>query len=795
MNCKPLLILIVFFIIVSETQAQKLGGIQGKIIDKTTKQLLVGANVMVVENDGSTTDLGASTNENGEYFIAGIEENVYKLRISYIGYNTHLEPDIRVIRDKTFYVKEIELMELPIESKDVIVSSGYLIDEKDMPVSNYNYSQEEIVRAPGAMGDIFRAVESLPGVSSGSGEFSAFSVRGDTPQDNIILIDNIPFSDVSHFSETGGDLEVQGGRFSIFTQGMIDKAEFQSGGFSSKYGGKRASLLKLNIKEGNKISPTVKGSYDLTGWEINYDGPTFIEPNTSALFTVRKIDFGTILKLIDDEGDGNSKFSDFILKISSDINKSNKISFLGIYSDEHHLREPYHYFKGNDNSELELSDQKEEKNLAGLNWRLLTGIKGFLNTSLYYNRIKQNQIDGQIYIDPIYDRKLKESEIGTRFPVHIYDVNEKQYGLKTDFTYSFSSKLTINSGFEIKKTDVHNKSFINGSDTLYVFKSENIDDDKKFIVISPNEFNSDIKKIRTEYSCYAEAEFSPNVLFNINGGIRYEHNDWNKMNYLSPRLSGSYKLNDFSSINFAAGIYYQPPRIREISFDRRNLNLKNEKSFHFILGISRYFNNDLKLNIEGYYKKLEDLIFESNSGSNYAENSGKGYSYGADISLIKKFVDKIYGQINYSYSHSKIKKNDKLSYRSSDFNQPHMFNILFGYQLNDNWSFSIKWKYAAGKPKNEFLIHSDVLNDVNRMRYSKEIISENTKRYSDFHSLNLRVDYRKQFTSFLALNVYVDIMNSYDRANEVYEIFEPVSGKNRFSSMGIVPTFGFKIEI
>ncbi len=793
MNPRSLFTLIVQLIFVSVLSAQSIGSIQGKLVDKTTKQPLVGANVLVMENDNKPTTFGSTTDEYGVYSIKSIPENIYKLKMTYIGYNTHIEPDIRVIRGKTFYVKEIEIAELPVEGEEVIVSSGYFINEKDMPVSSYGYTREEIVRAPGAMGDIFRAVESMPGVSTSGGEFSAFSVRGDTPQDNLILIDNIPFGDVSHFSEIGGDMEIQGGRFSIFPQGMIDNADFQSGGFSSKYGGKRASLLNLTIKEGNKISPTVKGSYDILGWEANYDGPSYIEPNTSILFTARKIDFGTVLKLIDDEGDGNSKFSDFIFKSSTEINTANKISLLGIYADENHLREPYHYFKGNDNMELELADEKEEKYLLGLNWQMLTGTRGFLNTSIYYNSKKQNHSEGHINIDPIYDRKIYESEITIRYPVYNYSIDEKQYGIKTDFTYDISNNFTFNSGFQIQQSDINNKSFLNGVDTFYVFKSGETNNNKNFLTVSPEEFNSIFNKKRLEIAGYAEAQFSPMHILNLNAGVRYEYDDLNKTSYVSPRLSGSYKLNETTSINFAAGIYYQPANIRTISFN--NSNLYSEKSYHFILGINRYLSEDLKINAEGYYKILDDLIYESNTTGKSSGNTGKGYSYGFDVSLIKRFIDKMYGQVNYSFSQSKIKESDYQAYHYSDFNQPHMFNILFGYQFNDIWSFSLKWKYATGRPKDEYVIHSNVLNDENKMRYAKEIFSDNTKRYSDFHSLNLRVDYRKQFTSFLALSVYIDIMNFYDRANEVIEVFEPVSGKSKFSSLGLVPTFGFKIEI
>ena len=189
------------------------GIIKGKIIDAKTKHPLIGANVMLYG-----TDLGSASDINGLYEIKNVPEDVYKLEIKYLGYNTHIEPDIRVTRGKIFYVKDIELTESMIVGDEVTITSGYFNDSKNLPVSNYTYSKEEIVRAPGSAGDIFKAIESLPGVSTSGGEFSAFSVRGGTPKDNIILIDNIPFANISHFVEAGGMKKCRADDFQFLQQ-------------------------------------------------------------------------------------------------------------------------------------------------------------------------------------------------------------------------------------------------------------------------------------------------------------------------------------------------------------------------------------------------------------------------------------------------------------------------------------------------------------------------------------------------------------------------------------------------
>lgn len=61
------------------------GTITGKVLDKVTKQPIPSVNVLVVGTmHGSATDL------NGKFMIQGVEENVYKLKYSSVGYASHI---------------------------------------------------------------------------------------------------------------------------------------------------------------------------------------------------------------------------------------------------------------------------------------------------------------------------------------------------------------------------------------------------------------------------------------------------------------------------------------------------------------------------------------------------------------------------------------------------------------------------------------------------------------------------------------------------------------------------------
>jgi hypothetical protein len=70
------------------------GKIAGTITDKTTKEALVGATVVVVG-----TQLGAVTDMNGDYTILNVSPEIHTVQISLLGYRRIVVGDVRVSID------------------------------------------------------------------------------------------------------------------------------------------------------------------------------------------------------------------------------------------------------------------------------------------------------------------------------------------------------------------------------------------------------------------------------------------------------------------------------------------------------------------------------------------------------------------------------------------------------------------------------------------------------------------------------------------------------------------------
>jgi len=89
------------FFLVTATFAQQTG-IKGVVSDKTTRETLVGATVLI---QGTTT--GSTTDLDGNYSITSIAPGSYNLVVSYISYKTQIIEKVKIVKDV--------MLELPIE--------------------------------------------------------------------------------------------------------------------------------------------------------------------------------------------------------------------------------------------------------------------------------------------------------------------------------------------------------------------------------------------------------------------------------------------------------------------------------------------------------------------------------------------------------------------------------------------------------------------------------------------------------------------------------------------------------
>lgn len=790
-NRYSILILLILFVAANPVWPRQKGKIRGTVIEKTTKQPLVGVNVQVVG-----TQFGSSTDANGVFLIQNLPEDVYKIKTSYIGYLSHLENDVRVIRNKTTSLKEIELAESALEVGEVIVTPGLQAEIETMPVSCRTYSREEIRRTAGTAGDVLRATSVLPGVSTTAGEFSTFSVRGGGPWDNLILVDNIPFDKISHFVGGSSEQEVQGGRFSVFTGGLIEDVTFSAGGYGPEYGRKAASVVDLTVKEGNIVTPTLDITFDPAGAEFNYDGPTKINDRTSLVFNARYYDYSRLVEAYDMNDFFYPAYGDIILKTTTTINSNNKFSVLGIYSRDDLHRDRKNLFASDDLIENDVWRIDETRTLFGLNWRLLTSKQSLLHNTIYFRGNQRDRASGNAWGPDGIKIPATKMDIGLRPDIIEQNQDELEIGWKSDFTQMLGKDFTIKAGIELFSIDLDYQTRQNGNDTLYTFDSHDPRPDplQYYIVTTPEMVANHFNGSTVQLGAYISSIHKFGEKFSLLPGVRYEINGFNNQSTVAPRVQAKYHLNPKIAFNAAAGFYYQNPLYSDITTSPENRALINEQAFQAIIGVSRQIGDDFKVTIEGYYKKFDDLVVRLNNASATLKNQGKGWSSGLDFMLQKRFTSNYFAQMTYSWSVSKRNDNDGLGEYNAPYSQPHIFNLLGGYEINKKFFISAKLHCATGRPKHRFIVHENIFNDPAFLRYSQEITERNADRSKPIIMLDARVDYRQQLGR-VALITFLDLSNILNRYNSTEERFSELNGEEKSLGFGFIPTFGFKLEL
>lgn len=205
--------------------------ISGTVIDVQGKPI-PGANVFIKDSyDGSSTDANGkfsfSTDETGEKIIS----------VTFLGFENFEQKILLDGKEKTL---KISLKEKINELNTVTISAGAFeaSDEKKMVF----LKPLDIVTTAGANGDVYGALQTLPGTQQ-IGEKEGLYVRGGDASETKTIIDGI-MVDNPYFSSVP-DVP-QRGRFSPF---LFKGTSFSTGGYSAQYGQALSSALILESQD------------------------------------------------------------------------------------------------------------------------------------------------------------------------------------------------------------------------------------------------------------------------------------------------------------------------------------------------------------------------------------------------------------------------------------------------------------------------------------------------------------------------------------------------------------------
>ncbi|MBO9660744.1 MAG: TonB-dependent receptor, partial [Chitinophagaceae bacterium] len=289
--------------------------IQGIIRNARTSEPMSGASILI-DNRYSTT-----SNQYGEYSL-NLPPGEYPLSIMGIGIR-ELTAEINIHSDGKL---NIDVQQQVPTLREVIVSARKTNNIRSTSMGIAKLDITSIKRIPALFGetDILRAITTLPGVKTVGEASTGFNVRGGSTDQNLILYNEGTVYNPSHFF----------GMFSAFNPEVVKDVELYKGSIPAKYGGRLASVLNVNNREGNKKNITGSAGIGAITGRLQLEGP--LDKNkTSFILGGRTTYANWLIGLLPDEyAKSRASFYDANLGVSHRIDSSNNLYFSGYVSND-----------------------------------------------------------------------------------------------------------------------------------------------------------------------------------------------------------------------------------------------------------------------------------------------------------------------------------------------------------------------------------------------------------------------------------------------------------------------------
>ncbi len=707
------------------------GIISGFVTDSSSGESLIGANVFLQENgQGMATDI------NGYYIIQEIIPGNYTIMVSYIGFDVSRQP-LSIMEDQSVKIN-IALVEQVVELTEVEVTAEKFQRRNNIQPSKINLSPRMMKAAPAlAEPDLFRTIQALPGVLMTSEYSTGLVIRGGNTDQNLIMLDGITVYNPSHL----------GGIFSNFIVDGVKEAELIKGAYNAEYGGRLSAVLNVISREGNKNEFKGKVNLSLLSAQTTLEGPFY---KGAWVLSGRRTYFDLVLpKVLPNIADNIPPyyFYDIQSHIFSDISAKDRISLS--------------YYSGIDNIIFDTFG--------------LDGRWGNNTVSAHYRRVFNERLVGNFLI--------ANSQFFTRFGLGgsgglVSDNGIDDRTLSGDFSWFKSSESTFKFGIQQKMLGFE---YINKFQDSTQFK---------------------IKTSPVELASYVKMKYDHNNLFIIEPGVRINYyNVYPDSLYPDLRLGLKYLLTDDRYINFSVGNYHQFISTFQDDFNPAILDnwiaadesVAPGKSVQVVLGYEEYIRNIYKIQVEGYYKDLKNLLtYEEKRSTTDAEISDEslaeivtpadGYAYGFEL-FGQKMTGKLSGWLAYTFSVSRKIMNSIYAKSEQEYytnwDRTHAFSALGNYQFNKKWEMNWRLALQSGQAFTPILGYY-----VQKFPESPEEVfrtipgTRNSSRYEPYSRLDVGVVYHAKIGK-TNVDFFFQIINTLNRSNtfrKIYSLGSPFNG-------------------
>ena len=783
MEEKYLTIVFLLMIVIPSAFAQT-GDIEGTVYQRSTEKPLAEADVYINE-----TKQTQKTDKNGVFRFTELPEGTYTFVVTHPFETQSTSISIAISSGDTTEIK--------IYLGEAVKLETVVVEGKRLPptISRTEIRGSELLRIPGAANDALKGLTTLPSIGIPNDYFGVLYIRGSEPGSNLYYLDRTPLGYPFHW----------GGLLSTISSETIETIDIYAGGYGAEFGLDSQAVLDIHARD--SINERFDGKFNLNIFYSEGLLEAKIGENGYVSASGRRSYFDLIVGPIIEQQTGQEQqlpyFSDYQFKFAYSFGEKHHLTVNAFAATDHfkieeqatlveegaevtegippdlaeegvEIEEPVRI----PSEEAESSSAYFKNGFNGQGIHLHSNFTDRLTSHLSLTRSHNFlNIEFKAVVEERYSLEPTSGEwdYAANFVRYDIKVSAPVWTLREDISYRLTPSLQLESGFLT--------SFNPATSSEKGWLEENFpsDHDLNYTTETPDgevisestfedvhdEFGHDF--YRTEG--YVQGRYDPLSFLSVALGVRLDYLNVTEQLSIQPRGSVSFKTPIGSTLRFAYGHYEQNPRPYQLLSENGNPALTPNLTRHYIMELEHPLSSRTELKFATYYKAAQKLV-TADEVSNYL-NQGNAYVGGAEVFLRHRIPDKFFGWLSYAYTHAERRETPDAAYQPYLFDDTHIVSIVANYNFTPNFEIGAKWQYLSGTSEvpisSLVLIQDPVTGGLNPLLASAD--EQLSTELSPYHKLDLRISHKWNIAG-MKIGGFLDILNIYNRKNEIKFIFE-----------------------
>ena len=753
--------------------SRSIARIRGRIKDIDSGEPIIGA-TMVATGSGK----GSISDQHGMVTMT-LLPGVHTIQFSFIGMET-VNCQFEVFSDGDF---QVDMKSTVIALNEVQIVGNHYRDINSTDVGVERLSMSSVKQIPLFMGesDVIKISRLLPGITSAGEASVGVNVRGGNADQNIFYINRVPVYNTSHMF----------GFLSAFNSDIVQDFSVYKGNVPVNFGGRLSSVFNIVTRKGNQKMYTAHAGISPVSAHATVEGP--IKKNVASFLLSGRSSYSDwMLNRMEDPllKESNAGFYDFSGAVHVSPDENNDIN--GFYY------QSFDRFAYGDLSEYEYANRG-----GSLVWKHA------------YSPALSSTFTGSISGYTFANAEKHEISQAYR---HRYNLGHNEFVAEFSWVPGMNHHLDFGS-------DLVHYSLDRGVVQPDGENSLRIPVDLGFEKgIEGSLFASDNITLLPWLSLYAGLRYSfysalgprsvrlyeeghPKTEATVTDTIYYGNND--PINFESgPEVRAAVNIKIDQNTSFKISFSQMRQYLFMLSntvtisptdqWKLADYHITPPTGQQYTSGIFHIWPRwGLSGSLEVYLKRTNNIVEYRDGadfiGSSFTETSvlqGMQHAYGAEF-MLQKSTGRLNGWISYVYSRSQVEVKGTNVFESinrgdpypSNFDRPHVLNLIWSYHLNRRFTFSSNLVYMSGRP----VTYPTSLYYISDALYI-DYYAKNQVRVPDYFRIdaslsiegNLKAD--KAFHSSWSLNVY----NALGRNNPQSIFFEPDENNLRGFSFSVI---------